>query len=72
MSQILLKNARLIDGLADQPQESVSILIDGDRISQVEKGVLPTLPNAQVIDLSGKTVLPGLLQCRTGGVLVKS
>jgi dihydroorotase-like cyclic amidohydrolase len=38
MTQTLLKNARLIDGLADQPQERMSILIDGERIAKVESG----------------------------------
>ena len=38
---VLLKNARLIDGIADQPQERVSILIDGERIGKVERGDLP-------------------------------
>ena len=61
MSQTLLTNARLIDGISDQPQQGVSILMNGDRISQVESGPIPAPPNAQVIDLGGKTVLPGLI-----------
>src|SRR5438132_4786151 len=58
---LLLKNARLIDGLADQPQVGMSILVTGERISKVERGEIPAPPNAQVIDLGGKTVLPGLI-----------
>ena len=54
---VLLKNARLIDGLADQPQTGMSILLTGDRISKVERGEIPAPPDAQVIDLAGKTVL---------------
>ena len=61
MSQTLLTNARLIDGLSDQPQQGVSILINGERISHVESGAIPAPPGAQVIDLGGKTVLPGLI-----------
>lgn len=61
MTQTLLKNARLIDGIADQPQEGVSIVITGERISHVERGEIPAPPGAQVIDLGGKTVLPGLI-----------
>ena len=61
MPHTLLKNARLIDGIADQAQSGVSILIDGERISQVASGEISVPPDTQVIDLGGKTVLPGLI-----------
>ena len=61
MPHTLLKNARLIDGIADQAQSGVSILIDGERISQVASGEIAVPPDTQVIDLGGKTVLPGLI-----------
>lgn len=61
MPHTLLKNARLIDGIADQVQQGVSILLDGERISQVHSGDIPAPPDIQVIDLGGKTVLPGLI-----------
>ena len=58
---LLLQNARLIDGLADQPRERVSILVTGERITAVEQEPLPPPASAQVIDLNGKTVVPGLI-----------
>jgi imidazolonepropionase-like amidohydrolase len=62
MAQTLLfQNARLIDGITDQPREGVSIVVTGERITTVEQDAIPAPPNAQVIDLSGKTVLPGLI-----------
>ena len=61
MPHTLLKNARLIDGIADQAQSGVSILIDGERISQIASGEISVPPDTQVIDLGGKTVLPGLI-----------
>jgi imidazolonepropionase-like amidohydrolase len=61
MPHTLLKNARLIDGIADQVQQGVSILLNDDRISQVHSGDIPAPPDTQVIDLGGKTVLPGLI-----------
>ena len=61
MPPTLLKNARLIDGIADQAQSGVSILIDGERISQVASGEITAPPGTRVIDLGGKTVLPGLI-----------
>jgi hypothetical protein len=66
---VLLKNARLIDGLADQPQTGMSILLTGDRISKVERGEIPARPDAQVIDLAGKTVLPGLIDTHVRATL---
>ncbi len=61
MPHTLLKNARLIDGIADQVQSGVSILIDGERISQVASSDISAPPDTRVIDLGGKTVLPGLI-----------
>src|SRR5215510_4369156 len=58
---LLLQNARLIDGLTDQPREKVSILVTGERITAVEQDDLTPPVGAQVIDLKGKTVVPGLI-----------
>src|SRR5215510_9159920 len=71
MAQTLLKNVRLIDGIADQPQERMSILIDGERIAKVERGDLQA-PGAQVIDLGGKTVLPGLIDTHVHATFMDS
>src|SRR6266849_7864773 len=62
MAQTLLfQNARLIDGLTDQPREKVSILVTGERITAVEQDDVTPPVGAQVIDLKGKTVVPGLI-----------
>ena len=37
-AEILLKNARLIDGLRGEPVENASILIKGDRIAAMQAG----------------------------------
>jgi imidazolonepropionase-like amidohydrolase len=58
--KILFKNARLIDGISDQPRDGVSILVDNERISAVESGAVAQ-GDAELVDLKGKTVLPGLI-----------
>jgi hypothetical protein len=58
---ILFKNARLIDGISDQPRDGMSIKVDGERITAVGSGALPAAPGADVIDLKGQTLLPGLI-----------
>lgn len=65
-------NARLIDGLADQPQEGVSIVVDGERISQITGSDAPTPAGAEVIDLTGKTVVPGLIDTHVHATLLDS
>src|SRR4051812_15162047 len=60
---ILLKAARLIDGRSDTAREGVSVLVIGDRIAKVGKDLSD--PQAQVIDLGGATLLPGLIDAHT-------
>jgi len=67
---VLLKNARLIDGITDQPQTGMSILVTGDRISQVGRGEIAAPPDAQVIDVGGKTILPGLIDTHVHSTLM--
>lgn len=58
---ILLKNMRIIDGIADEAIENGSILIREGRIEAVSDSIIPVPEGAEVMDLSGKTVLPGFV-----------
>jgi imidazolonepropionase-like amidohydrolase len=71
MSQVYT-NVRLIDGLADQPQEGVSIVVEGERITQITGGDAPAPAGAEVIDLTGKTVVPGLIDTHVHATLLDS
>ena len=61
---LLIRADRLIDGMSDQPIEGALILVEGDKISAVGANVRPPA-NAEVLDLSGYTVLPGLIDSHT-------
>lgn len=57
---LVIHAGRLIDGTGAAPKAQVSILVHDDRIASVEPG-FATPAGAEVIDLSGATVLPGLI-----------
>lgn len=56
---------RLIDGLSETTREGVSILINGDRITDVQDGFTAPGGGVQVIDLRQSTVMPGLIDSHT-------
>jgi imidazolonepropionase-like amidohydrolase len=61
-ADVVVHAGRLIDGTSKTPRTQVSIVIHDDRIVSVEAGFI-TRDGARVIDLSGSTVLPGLIDC---------
>ncbi len=61
-----LVGAKLIDGAGGTPIEDAVVVIEGERISSVGKADATTVPTgAEVIDVTGKTVIPGLINCHT-------
>ncbi len=58
--EVVVHAGRLIDGTGAAAREKVSILITDQRITAIQPGFV-TPQGAEVIDLSGKTVLPGLI-----------
>lgn len=57
---LVLDNVRMIDGTGAAPIEHGRIVIQGDRIAQVGT-TLPLPPDAEILDLSGRTIVPGLI-----------
>lgn len=60
----ILKNARIIDGNGGTPDEGQSLLVRDDRIAEVAPSAsLAASDGATEIDLNGKTLLPGFIDC---------
>src|SRR5437762_5040349 len=57
---IVLKNVRVIDGTGAVARDRQTIVISGGKIQSVAASATPP-PNAQVLDLDGYTVIPGLV-----------
>ena len=60
-SKTLIHAGNLIDGKSDVIQSKMSIIIDGNQITEVIKGYIPTNNYKNYIDLKNYTVLPGLM-----------
>jgi imidazolonepropionase-like amidohydrolase len=60
---LVLEHVRLIDGTGAAPQEDMRIDIAGGKITAVyaAKSRVAYPPNAKILDLTGKTVIPGLV-----------
>ena len=61
MTRLALTAARLIDGI-NPAVDGATVVIDGDRIVEVSSGPPPHDADT-VIDLAGRTVMPGMFTC---------
>ncbi len=59
-SMLLIRGATIIDGLADAPIRDRSLLIEGNTIRDLLPANADAPAGAQVIDLTGKFIIPGL------------
>src|SRR5215469_13810718 len=60
MNRILFKNGALLDPLQGALQPGHNLLVEGDTIKAVSTQPID-VHDAQVIDLAGKTLMPGLI-----------
>ena len=60
---LVLEHVRIIDGTGAAPEQDMRIDIEGGKISRVQSAKLHNAYpiNAKVIDLTGKTVIPGMV-----------
>jgi imidazolonepropionase-like amidohydrolase len=59
--RLWLTNGRLFDGTGAGMRERVSVLVDGGRIGRVAEGDAAAPEGARVVDLGGRTLMPGLV-----------
>jgi len=64
MKQMVLKNANVLDVANEKCLEGYSVLVENGRIKEIAKEVTAN-EDAQVLDLTGKTVAPGFFNCHT-------
>lgn len=68
MNKLLLQASQIIDGTGQEPIADGAILVDGDRIQSIGQQSQISRRNVkpdQILDLSGWTVLPGLIDAHT-------
>jgi imidazolonepropionase-like amidohydrolase len=58
---LVLRNATVIDGRGGPPVAGATVVIQDGRIAQVARGTVRTAPGAREIDLTGRWLIPGLI-----------
>lgn len=62
MARLILTNAHLIPG--DGPgRTGMTIVVNGERIEQVSESPAAPAPEDRVVDLDGRSVMPGMITC---------
>ncbi|MBS0221686.1 MAG: amidohydrolase family protein [Proteobacteria bacterium] len=62
MSQVLFKNASLLDPRWDEARGGYEVLVEGDRIKEVSDKPIKAA-NARAVDCGMRTLMPGLIDC---------
>jgi imidazolonepropionase-like amidohydrolase len=58
---VLLRPARVFDGVNPAPHQGWAVLVDGDRIAAVGPNLVAP-PGAKTVDLPGATLMPGMIE----------
>ncbi|GEB16222.1 amidohydrolase family protein [Pimelobacter simplex] len=60
MTQIILENARIFDGVSDECPEGMTVLVEDGTIREVSDRPIRS-DDARRVDVAGKTLMPGLI-----------
>ena len=61
VTSVLLTNARVVDGTGAPPLEAAAVLVQAGRIARIGAASDAVSEGATVVDLAGRTLLPGLI-----------
>lgn len=62
MTETIIRAHRLVDGTGRAPQSQVEVVVQDQRVATIRpQGVTPLPQQSRVIDLGGRTLLPGLV-----------
>jgi imidazolonepropionase-like amidohydrolase len=59
----VLRNVTVIDGTGAAPRHNAALVIDGEKIRTITDADAPVPKGAMAIDLSGKTIMPEIINC---------
>ncbi len=62
MTRLLLTHARVVDGDGATLDDG-HVVVEGDRVAAVTEGPVVARPDDRVVDLGGRTVMPGMVNC---------
>ena len=68
MSYFHFTNARIVDGTTPEPKDPVSVVVENGGIRDVGANI--RAEGAEVIDLAGRTLMPGLIDCHVHVIAV--
>ena len=60
-SAVLFRNARVFDGVKEQISGPVDVLVQGNKITKISTTPINPDADTKVIDATGRTLMPGLI-----------
>lgn len=73
MATTVFQNCTLLDCTGADPAPRSTVIVEGERITAVARGVQPPLPpGATTIDCSGRTLMPGLTDAHIHAAIIET